>query len=68
MAEKPKATPQSAATNAARAGVSVDETGAARIANAISPALGNFDCPSLALPMEEEPSGWTQRALSEARS
>ncbi|MBN9063022.1 MAG: hypothetical protein BGP06_17885 [Rhizobiales bacterium 65-9] len=68
MTDKPKATPDAVAITAARGGYRVDEAAAKRIANAISPALTNFDCPALTLPMSEEPSGWDQRAKPERRS
>lgn len=67
MTDKPKATAQSTAITAARGGLAIDDAAAARIAAAISPALATFDCPSLRMPMSEEPSGWTQRARAGKR-
>lgn len=68
MSEKPKAAPETVEANAARSGYLLDEAAAKRIANAISPALANFDCANLKLPMTEEPSGWDQQARPEMRS
>ncbi len=66
MSQK-KLAPQEVVVTAERGGLKTDETKAARIANAISPAVANFKCPDLRLPMGEEPSGWTKIALAGAR-
>ncbi|WP_342360461.1 hypothetical protein [Terrarubrum flagellatum] len=66
MSEATKAAPDTVAANAKRGGLEIDDATAARIASAVSPALGAFDCAALRLPMEEEPSGWTRRATEGA--
>ncbi|MET0605891.1 MAG: hypothetical protein ABWZ80_05505 [Beijerinckiaceae bacterium] len=55
------------AITAERGGLKLDDAKATRISNAISPAVANFSCPSLKLPMPEEPSGWAQRAFGGVR-
>ena len=66
MSQK-KLAPQEVVVTAERGGLKTDETKAARIANAISPAVANFNCAGLKMPMGEEPSRWTQLALAGAR-
>lgn len=67
MNDKPAATPDSVAANAARGGLGMEEATIQRIARAVSPALAAFDLPSLRLPMAEEPSNWSVRARPESR-
>lgn len=55
-------TGEAVAVSATGGGIALSAAAAERIAGAIAPALKAFDAASLVLPMEAEPSGWTQVA------